>query len=192
MQKFSKTIILLLVAFLLGGAFIAHQQGTSLIAAITNNKPQTEATTQSGQTTTAALIIPDEAMSIADMVEKASPAVVNIKSTIKVNSVYDNPLLNDPFFRSFFGNQTYNAIPQYETGIGTGFLISTDGYILTNQHVIENASSVMVQLNGKSQEISAQVVSSDRELDLAVLKISAATIRSCLWGILNRCAWGNG
>jgi S1-C subfamily serine protease len=174
MQKFSKTIILLLVAFLLGGAFIAHQQGTSLIAAITNNKPQTEATTQSGQTTTAALIIPDEAMSIADMVEKASPAVVNIKSTIKVNSVYDNPLLNDPFFRSFFGNQTYNAIPQYETGIGTGFLISTDGYILTNQHVIENASSVMVQLNGKSQEISAQVVSSDRELDLAVLKISGS------------------
>ncbi|MBP1762236.1 MAG: hypothetical protein H6Q64_1778, partial [Firmicutes bacterium] len=98
MQKFSKTIILLLVAFLLGGTFIAHQQGTSLMAAITNSKPQTAATTQLGQAaTTAALVIPDEAMSIADMVENASPAVVNIKSTIKVNSVYDNPLLNDPF-----------------------------------------------------------------------------------------------
>lgn len=173
MQKISKTIILLMVAFLLGGTFIAHQQGTTLWAAITDSQPQTAAT-QLGNTTTAALIIPDEAMSIADMVEKASPAVVNIKSTIKVNSVYDNPLLNDPFFRSFFGNQTYNAIPQYETGIGTGFLISTDGYILTNQHVIENATSVMVQLNGKSQEISAQVVGSDRELDLAVLKISGS------------------
>ncbi len=165
---------MLLVAFLLGGAFIAHQQGTTFMAAITNNQSQTAATTQSGQTTTAALVIPGEAMSIADMVETASPAVVNIKSTVKVNSVYNNPLLNDPFFRSFFGNQTYNAIPKYETGIGTGFLITTDGYILTNQHVIENASSVTVQLNGKSQEVSAQVVGSDRELDLAVLKISGS------------------
>jgi len=173
MQKFSKTIILLLVAFLLGGTFIAHQQGTTLWAAITDNQPQTTAT-QLGNTTTAALTIPDEAMSIADMVEKASPAVVNIKSTVKVNSDYNNPYFNDPFFRSFFGDQSFNAIPQYETGIGTGFLISSDGYILTNQHVIEDATSVTVQLNGKSDEIPAQVIGSDHDLDLAVLKISGS------------------
>jgi len=108
------------------------------------------------------------------MVEKASPAVVNIKSTVKVSSGYNNPYFNDPFFRSFFGNQSFNTVPQYETGIGTGFIISADGYILTNQHVIEDATSVTVQLNGKSDEIPAQVVSSDRELDLAVLKINGS------------------
>lgn len=173
MRKFSKTIILLLVAFLLGGAFIAHQQGTTLWAAITDNKPQTAAP-QLEKTTTAALTIPGEAMSIADMVESASPAVVNIKTSVKVNAVFDNPYFNDPFFRSFFGNQSFNTIPQYKTGIGTGFLITANGYILTNQHVIEDASSITVQLNGKSKEIPAQLIGSDRELDLAVLKISGS------------------
>lgn len=173
MRKFSKTIILLLVAFLLGGAFIANQQGTSLWAALTDSQPQTAATPL-GTTTAAALAIPAEASSIADMVEKASPAVVNIKSTVKVNSVYDNPFFSDPFFRDFFGKQSFNTIPQYETGIGTGFLITADGYILTNQHVIEDAAKVTVQLNGKSEEIPAQVISSDRELDLAVLKINGS------------------
>jgi len=173
MRKFSKTIILLLVAFLLGGALIAHQQGTSLWAAFTDSSPQ-QAAIPSETTTAAALTIPTEAVSIADMVEIASPAVVNIKSTVKVSSVYDNPFFSDPFFREFFGPQSFNTIPQYETGIGTGFLITADGYILTNQHVIEDATKVTVQLNGKSEEIPAQVISSDRELDLAVLKISGS------------------
>jgi len=173
MQKFSKTIILLLVAFLLGGALIAHQQGTSLWAAFTDSSPQ-QAAIPSETTTAAALTIPTEAVSIADMVEIASPAVVNIKSTVKVSSVYDNPFFSDPFFREFFGPQSFNTIPQYETGIGTGFLITADGYILTNQHVIEDATKVTVQLNGKSEEIPAQMISSDRELDLAVLKISGS------------------
>jgi len=173
MRKFSKTIILLLVAFLLGGALIAHQQGTSLWAAFTDSSPQ-QAAIPSETTTAAALTIPTEAVSIADMVEIASPAVVNIKSTVKVSSVYDNPFFSDPFFREFFGPQSFNTIPQYETGIGTGFLITADGYILTNQHVIEDATKVTVQLNGKSEEIPAQMISSDRELDLAVLKISGS------------------
>ncbi|HRW13338.1 MAG TPA: trypsin-like peptidase domain-containing protein [Syntrophomonas sp.] len=164
---------MLLVAFLLGGALIAHQQGTSLWAAFTDSSPQ-QAAIPSETTTAAALTIPTEAVSIADMVEIASPAVVNIKSTVKVSSVYDNPFFSDPFFREFFGPQSFNTIPQYETGIGTGFLITADGYILTNQHVIEDATKVTVQLNGKSEEIPAQMISSDRELDLAVLKISGS------------------
>jgi len=98
--------------------------------------------------------------------------VVNIKAKVQVNSISDNPFFNDPFFRQFFGDQfRYDTSPRYETGIGTGFLITKDGYILTNQHVIENAASVTVQLNGKKKEIPAQVVGQDRDLDLAVLKI---------------------
>lgn len=169
MQKISRNIILLLVAFLLGGTFIAHQQDTTFWAAITNNKPPT--TSQAGNTTAAALNLLNQPMSVADMVEAASPAVVNIKTSVKVNAVFDNPYFNDPFFRSFFGNQSFNTIPQYKTGIGTGFLITADGYILTNQHVIEDAASISVQLNGKTKEIPAQLIGSDRELDLAVLKI---------------------
>lgn len=172
MKKLGKTVILLLIAFLLGGAFIANQQGISLWAAITGQTSPSTATTQLNKTSTAALTIPEGTVSIADMVEKASPAVVNIKSSVKVNSGHGNPYLNDPFFRNFFGNQS--TVPQYETGIGTGFLISSDGYILTNEHVIEDAVKVTVQMNGQTDEIPAQIINSDRDLDLAVLKISGS------------------
>lgn len=171
MRNFTKITILLLIAFILGGAFIADQQGTSLWAALTDKPQQT--VVETGDTVTSALIIPGGAMDIADMVEKATPAVVNIKTQVQSASTPNNPLFNDPFFREFFGDDfNYNSSPQYETGIGTGFIITNDGYILTNQHVIENAASVTVQLNGKTEELPAQVVGQDRELDLAVLKIS--------------------
>jgi len=77
---------------------------------------------------------------------------------------------NDPFFRQFFGNRIQQA-PQYETGIGTGFIISQDGYILTNQHVIDGADQIAVKLSGSSKGVSARLVGQDYELDLAVLKI---------------------
>ncbi len=172
MRNFTKITILLLIAFILGGAFIADQQGTSLWAALSDEPPQT-AVVETGDTVNTALIIPRGAMDIADMVEKATPAVVNIKTQVQSSSIPNNPLFNDPFFREFFGDDfNFRNSPQYETGIGTGFIITNDGYILTNQHVIENATSVTVQLNGKTDELPAKVVGQDRELDLAVLKIS--------------------
>ncbi len=108
--------------------------------------------------------------SIADMVEKASPAVVNIETTIVVNSS-SNVFLNDPFYREFFGNNAINPSPNVQKGIGSGFIINDNGYILTNQHVIDNASSITVHLANIETPIKAQVVGQDYELDLAILKI---------------------
>lgn len=175
MKKYSKAIVIAVIAFLLGGAFIADRQGTNLWAALTEGPGAGTIIEYGSNPTVAAVPLPSGTMNIADMVEKATPAVVNIKSKIKVNSVINNPFFNDPFFREFFGdNYYYNSSPQYETGIGTGFLITADGYILTNQHVIENADSITVQLNGKTEEVSAQVIGQDRDLDLAVLKIEGS------------------
>ncbi len=174
MKKYVTVTVIALIAFLLGGAFIADQQGTNLWAAITEG-PGTDAVIEYGSNSTAAsLTLPAGTMDIADMVEKVSPSVVNIKSKVKVNTVIDNPFFNDPFFREFFGDNYYDASPQYQTGIGTGFIITNDGYILTNQHVIENADSVTVQLNGKTEEMPARVIGKDRDLDLAVLKIEGS------------------
>jgi len=161
-----------LIAFLLGGAYIADQQGTNLWAAI-KGEPEKEVVVEYGNNIATAAVLPSGAMDIADMVEKATPAVVNIKSKVRSTSIADNPFFNDPFFREFFGDN-YNFSPQYQTGIGTGFIITSDGYILTNQHVIENAASVTVQLNGKNEELPARVVGQDRDLDLAVLKIEGS------------------
>jgi len=108
---------------------------------------------------------------IADVVASSSPAVVKI-STIKVSSgETSDPFFSDPFFRQFFGMPFIQK--QQEEGLGSGFIISKDGYILTNEHVIDGASSISVTVTGFDKELGAKVVGSDYDLDLALLKISA-------------------
>lgn len=108
---------------------------------------------------------------IADAVSNAGPAVVKIETT--VTTQIKNPLFNDPFFRQFFGQDFSQPKDQVQKGLGSGFMISADGYLLTNEHVIEGAQQIQVTIMGKSKQISAKVVGSDRELDLAVLKVDA-------------------
>ncbi|HEX3011307.1 MAG TPA: trypsin-like peptidase domain-containing protein, partial [Syntrophomonadaceae bacterium] len=169
----TKLTIVLIIGFLLGGAVVAKNTGTSFLPALLGTKQ--EAASQAAAQNNTAVSTAVGTTGVADMVEKAGPAVVNIETQIKVNSGYDNSYFNDPFFRQFFGNRIQiQPQQQYEQGIGTGFLISSDGYVLTNQHVIENASSIKVTLSGKSEGLTARVVGQDSELDLAVLKIDGS------------------
>ncbi len=109
---------------------------------------------------------------IAQTVKSVSPAVVNIESYMDQN-VQDNPFMNDPFFRDFFGDQ-YNASPHSERskGIGSGFIFDKSGLIITNHHVIQGASEIDVKIAGLDKPVKAKVVGSDADLDLAVLKVS--------------------
>ncbi|MDD4778966.1 MAG: trypsin-like peptidase domain-containing protein [Fermentimonas sp.] len=110
---------------------------------------------------------------IADTVERISPAVVNIEtSTVVKNNSLDG-FFNDPFFKQFFGNDIIIPQENMQKGIGSGFIISEDGYVLTNQHVIDNANSISVTVSGNNKKYAAQVVGQDYELDLAVLKIQS-------------------
>ncbi len=106
---------------------------------------------------------------VADVVSKVSPAVVKISTMITTGRA-DDPLFSDPFFREFFDLPT---VPREEEGLGSGFLISNDGYILTNEHVIEGANKISVTVIGFDKEMEAIVVGSDYDLDLAMLKIDA-------------------
>lgn len=108
---------------------------------------------------------------IANIVEKASPAVVKIE-TVVVEQV-ENPLLNDPFFREFFGG---NLQPksQARQGLGSGFIISQEGYIITNHHVIEGATQIQVRLKGKKEAVPAELIGADYDLDMAVIKIKGS------------------
>ncbi len=112
---------------------------------------------------------------IRDMVAKTGPAVVKIETQVSVNDAHKyNPYFNDPFFRDFFGNQ--EMLPQQqsiEKGMGSGFIISKDGYILTNEHVIDGADKITVTVTGYATPFTAQLVGSDYDKDLAVLKIKA-------------------
>lgn len=105
---------------------------------------------------------------IADMVTRVSPAVVNIETSTKVSST--NPFI-DPFFRDFFGDRI-SPQQSVQTAIGTGVIINENGYVVTNQHVIDQAQSITVNL-ASGEKFPASVVGQDYELDLAVLKITA-------------------
>ncbi|MCL6634475.1 MAG: trypsin-like peptidase domain-containing protein [Peptococcaceae bacterium] len=106
---------------------------------------------------------------IADVVSQSSPAVVKIST--RVSSSGADPFFNDPFFRQFFGLPSRPR--QQEEGLGSGFIISGDGYVLTNEHVIDGASEIYVTVTGFDRELAARVVGADYDLDLALLKIDA-------------------
>ena len=108
---------------------------------------------------------------IPDIVAKASPAVVRINTTTE-QSRNSDPFSNDPFFRQFFGNRMPTG-PQVSHGLGSGFIVSSDGYILTNEHVIGGADNVEVVVAGHDLPYPAKKVGADHDLDLAVLKIDA-------------------
>jgi serine protease DegQ len=106
--------------------------------------------------------------SFSDAARKAMPAVVNIYTSQDVKRPR-HPFMDDPLFRYFFGEQT-DAGPQRREGLGSGVIVSEQGYVLTNHHVIESVDQIEVAL-ADSRKVPARVVGTDPETDLAVLKI---------------------
>lgn len=159
-----KILLVLILAVLLFGEYLIFK----------NNYQENKAADVANATTTVSansvIIGPT---GIADMVDRVSDAVVNIETSVVVRSNTSNPLFSDPMFRDFFGDNMLRPQEYVQSGIGTGFIINADGYIITNQHVIENASEIKVNIAGDNKKYTATVVGQDQELDLAVLKISA-------------------
>jgi serine protease DegQ len=111
--------------------------------------------------------------SFAPAAQRVIPSVVNIFTQQKMPS--DNhPALNDPIFRYFFGDRL-DERPRQASNLGSGVIVSQNGYILTNHHVIEAADEIQVALEN-GQTLPARVVGTDPETDLAVLKISATAL----------------
>lgn len=96
--------------------------------------------------------------------QRASPAVVSINTS---KAAARNPNANDPWFRFFFGDRE----SQPQTGLGSGVIVSADGYILTNNHVVEEADEIEVVLND-GRRTNAKVIGTDPDTDLAVLRIT--------------------
>ena len=119
-------------------------------------------------------------VSYATAVKRAAPAVVNIFTS---KSVTRNrlPLLDDPMFREFFGNRLDSIEQQTPNSLGSGVIISPQGYILTNNHVVQDADEIAIML-ADGQNVAAQVVGTDPATDLAVLKIDYPNLPSIIVG----------
>ncbi|OSQ36617.1 DegQ family serine endoprotease [Thalassospira mesophila] len=113
-------------------------------------------------------------MSFSPLVKQTAPSVVNIFTKKVVTSRPANPFMNDPFFSQFFGNRFGGAFgaprQRIERSLGSGVIVSPDGTIVTNRHVIDGASEIRVVLHDR-REFDAKLVGADERTDLAVLKL---------------------
>ncbi|HEY5718272.1 MAG TPA: trypsin-like peptidase domain-containing protein [Motiliproteus sp.] len=110
-------------------------------------------------------------VSYADAVRQAAPAVVNIYTRRELGNE-NNPLLEDPYFRDYFGQQPGDgSAGRSQTSLGSGVIISPQGYLLTNNHVISDADIILVALRD-GRETAAEVIGTDPETDIAVLRIN--------------------
>lgn len=109
--------------------------------------------------------------SIADVAAKITNSVVSIFSTKVISMQNFQPFLNDPFFRFFFRGSEGLPQEREQKALGSGVIVSNDGYIITNSHVISNANDIKVELADK-RTFSAKVVGKDSPSDIAVLKIN--------------------
>jgi serine protease Do len=120
--------------------------------------------------------------SFAPVVKEVAPAVVKIETTtpMKTASTQGAPGFDDPFWRHFFGDQSGRSVPrshgpQLEHGLGSGVIVTKDGYILTNNHVVDGAKEVKVTLQD-GREFTAKVIGRDPQSDVAVVKIDASDL----------------
>ena len=127
---------------------------------------------------------PPSVASYAPVLKPVLPAVVNISSS-RVVKVQNTPMIpfNDPFFQQFFGGQFQGRVPrqQREESLGSGVIVSPDGYILTNNHVVEHGSDIKVFLADKRQ-FAGKVVGTDPQSDVALVKIDAKELPTVTFG----------
>ena len=164
-------VSLVLVALVLGGC--NRQNGSSFRLASTTDPGRNNSTNTTSGNNPAVMPV----TSYADVVSKVAPAVVTIHSTMRVRQPQQYPFMDDPFFRQFFGQRGMQQMPvePRREALGSGVIVSQDGYILTNHHVIDGADQIKVDLND-SRTLEAKVVGSDAPSDLAVLKVNATSL----------------
>ena len=118
------------------------------------------------------------ALSFSDAAKKAIPSVVNISATRQVRR--RSPLIDDPAFQRFFGER-FSLPPETQLSLGSGVIVSREGYILTNDHVVEGVTEIQVTLHD-GRTVLGKTVGTDPDTDLAVVRISATGLTPVTFG----------
>lgn len=157
------------------GLAVATVHGINSKPSIAQSTATATAPTLVAQSRTGTIAASGGANFIADAVDRVGPAVVRIDAarTIKARQ---SPMFDDPFFRQFFGDSfNFGPSEREERGTGSGFIISDDGLVVTNAHVIDRADAVTVTLRD-GREYDGKVLGTDRLTDLAVIRIQAKNL----------------
>jgi serine protease Do len=173
-STWQKTLGIAVVAFALGagaagGGLYAYEHS---IPPTAHSASQNHASIDQYATVASApSTLPIGANTIANVAERASRSVVKVTATLTVQQ--QSPATQ--FFSSIFGGSPFPNTPVYqtETSLGSGFIFNSQGYILTNDHVIQGGKNIQVTVMGYKKPFPARVIGSDYATDLAVLKISA-------------------
>ena len=126
-------------------------------------------------------------LSFSEAAKKATPSVVNISATRQVRR--RSPVLEDPAFQRFFGDRL-NMPPETQLSLGSGVIVSREGYILTNDHVVEGVSDIQVTL-ADGRTLAGKIVGTDPDTDLAVVRVPASGLTPITFGISEHAVVGD-
>jgi len=188
-EKIKSFFVFLAVAILAGflGGYIANQSDPNYVVPSGRDGG-------SDSNTSDQLVIPKSSLAqeeaIIGIVKKYSPAVVSVivsKDILVLERCYVNPFGDDPFFKQFFGeflvpSECRKGYQKQEVGGGTGFIISSDGLILTNKHVVSDAKAEYTVLTNDEKKFKAVVLARDPLKDLAVIKIESVDLPTVVLG----------
>jgi serine protease Do len=182
MNRNSAVVAIVLLLPLLAGGVIGYSIGHSStmpegnVGPAYEGPPFTEARNASSASanpdSTNEAVSSSRRNAITRTVAAASPAVVGINVTEVRQVRYRNPWGDDPFFRQFFGDRVYTERVQ---GLGSGFIISADGFVLTNDHVAGNAKEITVTMTN-GEKYKADLIGTDQVSDIALLKIDGQNL----------------
>jgi Do/DeqQ family serine protease len=179
MRRLSLTTLLLTVGFL-SGLVLTGRLRSAAESDAAQPKPAAAAAQPAPRTAVPvpAVGLPD----LTDVAQRAVGSVINISSTQVVRGP-SSPFQNDPFFRYFFGDEDpFGNRERRAQSLGSGVVVSADGYLLTNNHVVGDGSAKVSVVLGDKREMPATIIGVDEWTDLAVLRIDARNLPALPWG----------
>ena len=177
---------LVAIALLCGGTLLISRVNVFSSASNVAVSPPSTATAQF--TSVPSLEGPLSGQPFVPIAKLAKASVVNVSSVKKAKQEgqsFQSPFFDDPFFRRFFGEEFERRMPAprefQQQGLGSGVIVTSDGYIITNNHVVEGADELNVSLPDK-RTFKAKVIGTDPKTDVAVIKIDASNLPALPWG----------
>ncbi len=177
---------LVAIALLCSGTLFISLGSVFSLASSVSTPPSSTTTTQITTAPSSAGTLSEQLF--VPIAKRAKASVVNVSSVKKTKQdgqSFQNPFFDDPFFRRFFGEEFERQMPAprefQQQGLGSGVIVTQDGYIITNNHVVEGADELNVSFPDK-RTFKAKVIGTDPKTDVAVIKIDASNLPALPWG----------